>query len=64
LSSFTAKQQPGAPLTPTEEALTTEALALLPPNTELPADFSDAAGEAYVVSPYPFWTAILSVILL
>jgi len=46
LSSFASKQQPGAPLTPTEEALTAEALALLPPNTELPEVFSDAAGEA------------------
>jgi hypothetical protein len=50
LSSFSAKQQQGAPLTPTEEALIVEAQALLPLGVDLPEDFSDAAGEVYVYS--------------
>ncbi|KIM43435.1 hypothetical protein M413DRAFT_18011 [Hebeloma cylindrosporum] len=45
LSSFATKQQPNAPLTPTMEALTNEALALLPPGTELPEEFEAAVGE-------------------
>jgi hypothetical protein len=48
LSSFATKQQPNAPLTPTMDALTSEALALLPPGTELPEDFEAAVGEVYV----------------
>jgi len=45
LSSFTTKQQPTAPLTPTIEALTAEATAVL---AELPPNFEDAVGEVYV----------------
>lgn len=50
LSSFATKQQHNAPLTPTMQALTGEALALLPPGTELPEDFEAAVGEVYVSS--------------
>ncbi|KAF9531366.1 hypothetical protein CPB83DRAFT_848913 [Crepidotus variabilis] len=46
LSSFASKQQQGAPLTPTEEVLTSEAQALLPPGADLPHEFADAVGEA------------------
>ncbi|KAF8178494.1 hypothetical protein BJ912DRAFT_664925 [Pholiota molesta] len=45
LSSFAAKRQPGTPLAPTVEALTSEAQALFPPGTELPDEFDDAVGE-------------------
>ena len=48
LASFATKQQANAPLTPTMEALTSEALALLPPGAELPEDFEAAVGEVYV----------------
>jgi amyloid beta precursor protein binding protein 1 len=34
-------------LTPTVEALTSEALALLPPGAELPEEFEAAVGEVY-----------------
>lgn len=56
LSSFATKQQPNAPLTPTMEALTSEALSLLSPGTELPEDFEASVGEVYVSSllPPPF----------
>jgi len=54
LSSFIAKQQPGAPLTPTEEALRAEAQALLPTGTALPEEFSVTAGEASVLSRFLF----------
>jgi len=53
LSSFATKQQPNAPLTPTMEALTSEALFLLPPGTELPEDFEASVGEVYVSSLLP-----------
>ncbi|CAA7262494.1 unnamed protein product [Cyclocybe aegerita] len=45
LTSLATKQQPNAPLTPTIEALTAEAQALLPAGVELPAEFGDAVGE-------------------
>ncbi|KAJ3512655.1 hypothetical protein NLJ89_g3399 [Agrocybe chaxingu] len=45
LTSLATKQQPNAPLTPTVEALTAEAQALLPAGVELPAEFGDAVGE-------------------
>ncbi|KDR70143.1 hypothetical protein GALMADRAFT_254985 [Galerina marginata CBS 339.88] len=45
LSALATKHQPNAPLTPTVEALTAEAQALLPPDTDLPEDFENSVGE-------------------
>ncbi|KAF9043093.1 hypothetical protein BJ165DRAFT_1348611 [Panaeolus papilionaceus] len=45
LSSVIEKSQPGAPLTPTVEALTEEAQALLPAGASLPEEFENAVGE-------------------